>query len=231
VTEVVFLEVGGGELRRGARDAGGCAFEKAPPVRSFLSYRGQRNFPGFYYAACMNRHVEFESWLERDEAMAMDFDPLVTAFAPQPFRLVWADTPGRRSHVPDFFARLGDGTGVVVDCRPASRIKPRDQELFDATARICAEVGWEFRLVHGHDPVWLGDVRWLAGYRHRRNLSDEVAGRLVEVFAEPGPLVEGASAVGDPIAVLPVLYHLLWIRLLHTDLTVRLEGCSVVSAG
>jgi hypothetical protein len=34
-------------------------------VRDFPSYKGQRNFPGLYFAACTGRHVGFESWLER----------------------------------------------------------------------------------------------------------------------------------------------------------------------
>ncbi|MGC5030877.1 hypothetical protein [Micromonospora sp. DT229] len=48
-------------------------FEEAPAVRSFPSYRGQ----GLYWAACIGDHVGFESWLEREEAMALDFDASV----------------------------------------------------------------------------------------------------------------------------------------------------------
>lgn len=209
---------------------GSVDFATALPARSFPSYRGQRNFPGLYFAACTGRHVGFESWLERDEAMAMDFDPLVAAFAPQPFRLSWVAAGGRRSHVPDFFARCVDGTAVVVDCRPLNRIKPRDREVFDATAVICAQAGWGFRLVGGHDPVWLANVRWLAGYRHGRYRIEPTVSRLLRVFAEPLPLAEGAAAAGDRIAVLPVLYHLLWAHRLRADLATRLEGTSVVSA-
>lgn len=33
---------------------------------------------------------------------------------------------------------------------------------------------------------------------------------LRRVFANPMPLMAGAEAAGDPIAVLPVLFHLLW---------------------
>ena len=40
------------------------------PVRLFPSHKGQRNFPGCYFAACTGRLVGFESWLERNEAMA-----------------------------------------------------------------------------------------------------------------------------------------------------------------
>ena len=51
----------------------------------------------------------------------MDFDPTVVAFAGQPFWLFWPEGGRVRSHAPDFFARKADGTGVVVDCRPASQ--------------------------------------------------------------------------------------------------------------
>jgi hypothetical protein len=67
----------------------------------------------------MNDHVGVESWLERDEAMALDFDRDIVAFAPQPFWLSWPDTERVRSHAPDLFARTSAGKGVVIGCRPA----------------------------------------------------------------------------------------------------------------
>lgn len=44
-------------------------FEAVAAVREFPSYRGQRHFPGWYYAATLDAHVGFESWLERDPAL------------------------------------------------------------------------------------------------------------------------------------------------------------------
>lgn len=211
-------------------EASAVAFERALPVRSIPSYKGQRNYPGFYYAACMDAHVEFESWLERDEAMALDFDGEVVAFAAQPFWLSWPDTDRSRSHAPDFFARTASGTGVVVDCRPADRIKERDAAAFAVTERACGNAGWEYRLVTGHDPVWLSNVRWLAGYRHRRCYKEQLVGPLLEEFSTTRPLIDGAELVGDPIAVLPTLYHLLWSGQLRADLSLRLEATSLVSA-
>ena len=73
------------------------------------------------------------------------------------------------SHAPDFFARRADGSAVVVDCRPVERRKPRDVAKFDATARACALVGWEYRLVGAADAIVTANVRWLAGYRHPRH--------------------------------------------------------------
>jgi len=43
-------------------------------------------------------------------------------------------------------------------------------------------------------------------------------------------LLDGAEAVGDPIVVLPVLFHLLWRRELHVDLSRPLHPDAVVAA-
>ena len=54
---------------------------------------------------------------------------------------------------------------------------------------------------------------------------------LAEVFAEPGPLRAGAARVGDPVAVLPVLFAMLWRGGLAADLDSRvLDSVTVVQA-
>jgi hypothetical protein len=199
-------------------------FERVAPVRSFPSFRGQVSFSGLYYAATVDAHVGFESWLERDVVMMLDFEPAVVAFSSQPFWLTWAQDGGQRRHAPDYFARLADGTGVVIDVRPDDRIEPRDAEAFAATGRACREVGWVFRRTAGPGAVLAANVRWLAGYRHRRCYRGDIAGVLTGVFAEPKPLMGGTCEAGDPVAVLPVLYHLLWTRVLATDVTAALLG-------
>jgi hypothetical protein len=75
------------------------------------------------------------------------------------------------------------------------------------------------------------NVRWLAGYRHPRYWQELVAAELREVFARPRELVEGAGAVGDLIAVLPVLFHLLWNQVLQVDLSVPFHANTVVHTG
>jgi hypothetical protein len=94
----------------------------------------------------------------------MDFDPQVVGFASQPFWLFWRDeASGRgRSHAPDFFARAADGTGLVVDCRPADRIDARSAVAFAAIRRACEQLGWAYRLAREIDAVRVANLRWLA---------------------------------------------------------------------
>jgi hypothetical protein len=156
------------------------------------------------HLATTSRHVGFESWLERDTAMMLDFYPDVTAYSCQPFQLHWRGEAGsRRRHILDWFARLADSRGLVMDCQPPGRAGARNEAAFELTSRVCAEVGWIFRLVREIDPVQRSNVRWLSGYRHPRHAIAPVTARLVEVFAKPEPLLEGASVGGDAIAMLP----------------------------
>ncbi len=189
------------------------------PVRGFATFRGQRNRPGLWWFATTGEHVGHESWLARDRLMALDADPEVVGVAAQPMWLHWATEPGRPvRHAPDFFARRADGTGVVIDVRADQRIGDRDAAVFAATAQVCAQVGWDYQRAGELGPVHAANLRWLSGYRHPRFAQPRLAARLAEVFAEPGPLLAGASAAGDPAAVLPVLFGMLWRGELAADL-------------
>lgn len=194
-------------------------FESVRPERRFPAFRGQGNWCGWYWSATCGGHVGYESWLERDRLMLLDFDPLVAGMSSQPFRLSWVGPGGKRvRHTPDYFVRRVDGTGLVVDVRPDELIGPGDAVKFAVTAAACRSVGWDFARVGTPDAVLMANVRWLAGYRHPRVHRPDVAGCLVEVFADGAGLLDGARRVGDQIAVLPVLFHLLWRRILTMDL-------------
>jgi hypothetical protein len=226
--EVEFAGTSGTHRRERLASCWDARFEDAAPVRSFRWAAGQRYFSGWWWSATTGRHVGHESWLERDQAMMLDFDPQVVAFSSQPFWLSWTDAGRIRRHAPDYFARLGDGTAAVIDVRADDQIPVKDAGVFEMTARACASVGWAYRRVGEADPVLAANVRWLAGYRHPRCMNREQASRLREVFACPGALLAGARAAGDPLAVLPVLYHLLWTGVLVTDLAPALLGAESV---
>ena len=132
--EVEYAEPDGREVRAGLDrlrrvDLGSCQ-----PVRSFPSYKGQRNYPGWFWSATMGRLVGFESWVERGHLVALDFAPEVTAIVSQPFWLRWRTPAGKvRRHAPDFFARLADGGALVIDSRPRDVAGDGDRQAFAAT--------------------------------------------------------------------------------------------------
>ena len=185
------------------------------PVRRFPSFRGQRNFPGSWWFTRSRNHVGYESWLERDHVMAFDADPDVVGVASQPFRIHW---PDGHHHVPDFFVRRTDGSVLIVDVRADDCIDDADAELFARSELVCSAVGWGYRRVGVLDPVFAANLRWLSGYRHSRVFRAGLAAELIACFSQERPLMAGAKAIGNQVAVLPVLFHLLWHRRLVADL-------------
>ncbi len=220
-----------GRVRRGPLEVMWSArFENGGPVRGFPSFKGQRNFTGRYWAATGTTHVGYESWLERDHAMHLDFDRRVTEVVSQPFRLSWrpVSSRGRVRHTPDYFVRHHDGSVLVVDVRPDERIEPDDAAKFTATAVACGRIGWGYQRLGVLDPVLSANLRWLAGYRHPRVMCEPVAAALRVVFAEARGLLHGVREVGDPIGVLPVLFHLLWRQDLVVDVRAELLSAATL---
>lgn len=222
--DVEFVGEAGEIRRRPLAAAWDLPFERIQPVRSFPSIKGRPSFSGLWWAATTGSHVGYESWVERGVVMMMDFDPEVVGMSSQPFWLHWHDRKRRRRHAPDFFARLRDGTGVVVDVRPDELVDAQAAESFAVTAEACQQVGWEYRRTGGPAPILAANVRWLAGYRHPRCLRPESADALRAVLGKPRPLLAAAEAAGDRAAVLPVLYHLMWHHVITADLPAALLG-------
>jgi len=217
--ELEYRLAGGSSRREPLAACPGERFEDVEPVRRFHFEKGLRSFAGWWWFATTGCHVGFESWLERDHVMLMDFDPEITGLSSQPFWLHWRDDEGSRRHAPDFFARRADGTALVIDVRPDDRIGGRDAGAFGVTARACAIAGWEFRRVGECDQVRVANVRWLSRYRHSRCAAPAgTVEALLEVFRQPRPLFAGAAMAGERLRVLPVLFHLMWQRALAADL-------------
>jgi hypothetical protein len=91
--------------------------------------------------------------------------------------------------------------------------------VIDIQISVARKVGWVFERVGELPPVFAANLRWLARYRHPRcGRREDVAARLRKVFARPAPLLAGAAGAGETLGVLPVLYHLMWRRVLVADL-------------
>ncbi len=220
--EAVFLDpVGQAVQQRWADAAMTVAFEDLPPVSAFPVMPGRRWGPGLWWSATTGRHVAAGSNAMRVQLMVLDRDRHVTGLAGRPVRLLWRDPRGQvRSWVPQLFARYADGTGLLADC--PSHTGAGGQRALGAAAALhqaCAQLGWRYERLPPLEEVPAANLKWLAGYRHPRNQGRPgLMDAVLETFAAPRPLLEGAQVVGDPIEVLPALFHALW----HGQLTARL---------
>jgi hypothetical protein len=221
--------------QRWEQAAGAVRWEGQPPVAMFPVVPGRSWGPGWWWSATTGGHVMHGSVAMRTQLMVLDRGPAVTWLAARPVRLVWRDPgDGRpRSWVPQLFARYADGTGLLADCPAvpdAGGIRARRAAQIVAAA--CTTVGWSYRRLAPPGAVVAANLRWLAGYRHPRNAgTPSLEAAVIEAFAEPRPLEEGAAACGDPIAVLPVVFHALWAGRLGADLDRPLHHRALVGPG
>ncbi|WP_236570696.1 TnsA-like heteromeric transposase endonuclease subunit [Streptomyces sp. GF20] len=214
--------------------AASVRFEDVAPVSAFPVVPGRRWGPGWWWSATTGRHVVHGSAAMRTQLMVLDRNPDVTGLAARPVRLLWRDTAdGRaRSWVPQLFARYADGTGLLADC-PSSPTAggERAQRARMILEAACARVGWAYRRLEPPPAVVAANLRWLAGYRHPRNQGPPgLQAALSEAFAGPRPLADGTAAVGDPLQVLPAVYHALWCGHLTTPLDEPLQEEALVCA-
>jgi hypothetical protein len=228
--ELVYADDRGRHVTVSLEQAGAVDFGRAARFREPPAYRGQRNFPGWWWSATTGAHVVYESWLERHHIIEADRDPRVTGITGQPFALTWPGGKRQRRHIPDLFCRLLGGGGTVTDCRPVDRADEDFKYKCAVTAAACAVTGWEYRVAGDPDPIWASNLRWLAGYRHPRFSDPPLEERLLEAFSQPGPLGGIAGQAGDPIRVLPVVFHLLWRGRLSGNLGMPLGTGTVLTA-
>lgn len=194
--------------------------EKCAPIRKASSYRGQKNFTGEWWCSTTGSHIPFESWVERDFLIAADFDPHIVGISVQPFAFRFLSAAGKqRQHTPDVFLRTRSGDGVVVDVRPDRLVDDDSLEAFESTLKLCGRAGWTYRRAGEQPPIRAANLRWLAGYRNPRNRRQDVVTDLISLLTpNPKTIGDTATAAGDPVLVLPSLYHLIWTHEIDVDI-------------
>ncbi|WP_232330302.1 TnsA-like heteromeric transposase endonuclease subunit [Nocardia fusca] len=163
--EVAFRRADGSEQVQPLEAVRAEVLGGAAPWRSFRWYHGQRRYSGSYRSATESGHVVYESRLELARLLFADFDCSVQRIVAQPFRLrVEIGGRGRR-HIPDFLLHTGSGP-VVADVKPAKRLQnPEVAFTFEWTEQAVAARGWRYEVWSEPEPIELGNIRFLAGYR------------------------------------------------------------------
>jgi hypothetical protein len=161
-----------------------------------------------------------------------DFDLDVVAIAAQPF-LLRARIGGRvRRHVPDFLLIHADRTVRVVNVKPAAQLaEPSVAEALAWPGELFEARGWGHEIWSGTDPVFLANVRFLAGYRRPGMPPDAVTAAVLDEI-RPGECLGGLldrleHSWPRPAAKAAVL-RLLWQRQVSTDLSRPLDAGSVL---
>lgn len=192
------------------------------PVRSFPTYKGQRNYPGWLWTATNGSLVGYESLLERDRLWLADFDPTVRRIASQPLSLTGRDGDVLRRHVPDFLLEVAGSAYLLVDVKPAEMLSdPTVTAALEWTGRLCAAKCWRYEVWSGADPVLLRNIRFLAAGRRQAFIDQNTLVKVAEAARSGMSVAEIESAVPlDPAAARAAVLSLLWSGRWTTDLSI-----------
>jgi hypothetical protein len=228
---VASIRVGGEEVRGGLADLSLDLLRRCEPVRTPGVYQRQRHMPGRWFSTTAGRFLEYESLLERDWMLLMDFDREVEWICEQPLRLRYVKDGKPASHVPDLLV-WRQGAPVLFDVKSQERLEdPLFRAQVEATGVACAEAGIGYRVLSEPARQLLVNVRWLAGFRERPPDPDgERARMLARAAAGSWTIAELVSGAREPMLARPVLMNLLWAGDALLDVSAPIGEDSIVWA-
>lgn len=177
----------------------------------------------------------YESSLERDWLLALDFDWRVKQVLEQPYTLSYRCEGKRRRYTPDILAEFDDGFKrwtIVYEVKEVAQLQARWGEFkprYKAALHDCRLRGWQFRLVTERDVriPYIDNIKFLRRYRdippqkmHRDALLYSLRG-LGEMTAQA--LL--AATWWDPerrLQAIPELWRLVATRKIEAPLAVPL---------
>jgi hypothetical protein len=185
--------------------------------------------PGFWFSTTVGRFLEYESLLERDWMLLLDFDRVVEWMCEQPLRLRYLRDGRPASHVPDLLVWRAGGP-EVCDVKSVDRLEdPEFQAQAEATWLACAEAGLGYHVLSEPGRQLLVNVRWLAGFREPPADPDGERARMLSALAVGGSTVfELLAGAVEPTLARPVLMHLLWAGEVLVDVTEPIGDASRV---
>ncbi|SDG25942.1 TnsA endonuclease C terminal [Limimonas halophila] len=187
------------------------------------------------------RAVPFESSLERDLLVLLDFDEDVASVAAQPYTLSFAGPGGeRRRYTPDFRVRRHSGPPTVYEVKYRQELRERWPDLkprFRAAARDARQRGLRFEVVTEVEirGPRLENARFLRPYLDRRPDAGTES-RLLDAMtqlgtAKPGDILNTAFPEhASRSMALPSLWRLVALGRIAADLDAPLTMATPLRA-
>lgn len=192
----------------------------AQPARLPMKWDTQRSSQGYYWCACTETMVRYESMSEFTALMLLDHVFDIVDIISQPMMLTFQRD--NLHHVPDVFFRTAQGENILVDVHDAERTTEAEALKFELTAQMCERIGWRFELFDTFPDVTRWNLEMMGRYHHPRfEPDDEDRDLILHVAGEVGTFgaLRDALRTDRPGEHFPAVFHLMWQRAIRFDLT------------
>ncbi len=210
------------------------ALKRKPPAGNVRRVAPIDNNLRYAITSKADETVQCESFQERKLTLLFDRDSSVQEYRSQPERFAWTSSQGiAHTYVPDFMVWKTTGE---IEIHEVTLTERQDrfsiQEREKAAREICQQRGWRY-VVHTEAtlPQATEEANLLALYRYRPSIYAHAAIAAAirqrlnadERKAARILIAELVHALSFPApTVISTLCHLLWHRVMDTDLTSRL---------
>lgn len=206
----------------------GMPVEERAPLSEPRAYKGRRSILTKWISAT-GQGVWCTSTRQLGAAMVLDFDPDIVCFQSLAVQMHWQLESRRGTVEPAFVARTREGRRLVF-AHPLSRRPQADPEMEHRVLLQTARgAHWEIRALPEPQPVVRSSLESAA---HFCCAEFAVGGRerdvLLDVFAIPRPLQEGAALSGLGLRAPGCTWHLVWTGELTCDWSRPLLPTSLV---
>lgn len=187
-------------------------------VRKVVTPSG-RGIRGYFPSRKMGRMIEWESLLERDAILLLEFSPAVVRYREQPVRIDFYLDGEPRRYIPDFEAELANDGITHIEVKPASKLaKPEIAHRYWAIARHYEKGDTGFQILTEKElraEPRLSNLRLLA--YHQPKIDDEptLVDSRQKLALLPAKTIAGAAAV---LGGINKVYQLLAANLLACNL-------------
>ena len=207
------------------------ALKRKPPAGNVRRVAPIGNNLRYAVTSKADETVQCESFQERKLTLLFDRDESVQKYRSQPERFAWTDAFGNsRTYTPDFLVWKTTGEVEIHEVTLTSRQDRRSLQEREWIARkICQQRGWRY-IVHTEatlpQATEEANLLALSRYRPRIYANDAVTTILCQRLngnerkAVCLLIAELAHALSLPIpTVISAICHLIWHRVIDTDLT------------
>lgn len=210
------------------------ALKRKPPTGNIRRVAPIGNNLRYAITSKADETVQCESFQERKLTLLFDRDPTIQEYRSQPLQFTFTDTQKKtHTYVPDFMVWKTTGEIEIHEVTLTSRQEKISIQAREKAAReICQMEGWRY-VVHTEAtlPQATEEANLLALYRYRPTIyAHSAVTAAVRAYLGTGEsrgicllVAEITQALSLPQpTVISALCHLLWHRMIDTDLTSRL---------
>lgn len=194
-----------------------------------------------YFASYKNkRQINFESKLEHDFYLLLEFDETVKNYIEQPFKVYYIYQDKKRRYTPDTLVNYVDGTQKVFEVKPIFKIQ-NDIELQEKIElqkqKIKEEKNLELCIFTdvNIDKIYLNNIKIIYNFafiKINKEIQDKIRKELLKLnvpIAVKNLLDRLTNTKADRLKYIPYLWNLVFNNLECMDFTKKITMASIIN--